>query len=113
MLQLASIGTGREKVTLKVVAVLTVDVVVADVDPLAIVAGVETVRERLEESINPPFEAAVVIVIPVLGSVDIGFLTLFTENLTIELAAIVLDGFIEESVRISFEKSHVKPESMF
>ena len=90
MLQPASIGKGRENVSLNAVFSLTTLVVVADVVPDAIVAGVETCIDVLAESISPPFEAVVVIVIPVLVSVDIGFLTLVTEKLTSAFAAIVV-----------------------
>lgn len=90
IIQPASIGKGRENVSLNVVFSLTTLVVIADVEPEAIVAGVDTCIDVLEESISPPFEAVVVIVIPVRGAVDMGFLTLETEKLTSALGAIVV-----------------------
>lgn len=90
IIQPESIGKGRENVSLNVVFSLTTLVVIADVEPEAIVDGVDTCIDVLEESISPPFEAVVVIVIPVLGAVDMGFLTLETEKLTSAFGAIVV-----------------------
>lgn len=83
---------------------------ILDVEAEAIVAGVETCKVKAEESMLPPLEAFVVIVIPDLACVDIGFLTLVTVKLAMDPAAIAVDGLIEFRVKISFEKSHVSPE---
>jgi hypothetical protein len=108
--QLASISTGKENKSLKLVFSLTIVVLILDVEAEAIVAGVDTCRVKAEESILPPFEAFVIIVIPDFACVEIGFLTLVTVKLTIDPAAIALDGLIEFKVKISLEKSHVSPE---
>jgi len=66
-----------------------------------------------EESMLPVFEEKVVMVIPVFGAVDKGFLTLVTENCMVEVAGIGAVGFILVRVRMSFEKSQRNSVFMF